>query len=184
MRTRGHDGAEALDGVLATDEVEGGQSRRCRVHDSCRDLEVGAGMRCEFHQQCVGEESRILPAIVRADRLSAATWGATEVCHGERVCGYGKEPRHCEEREQDFPGRGSHHVHPPSTDLFQEQPPSRAFRRNRPHIAQGGARAARERRRGSLQGLPICSMRGFGARSPARLAVGKAERRARRSGRF
>src|SRR5439155_24120979 len=88
-RTRGHDGAEALDGVLATDEVEGRQPRRCRVHDSCRDLEVGAGMRCEFHQQRVGEESRILPAIVRADRLSAATGGATEVCHGERVCGYG-----------------------------------------------------------------------------------------------
>ena len=50
MSARGHDGAEALDAVLAANDVEGRESCRRRIHVFGRYPEVCARLRCKLHK--------------------------------------------------------------------------------------------------------------------------------------
>ena len=50
MRVCGHDGAEALDAVLAANDVEGRESCRRRIHVFGRYPEVCARLRCKLHK--------------------------------------------------------------------------------------------------------------------------------------
>src|SRR5439155_6948877 len=79
-----YDGAEAIDAVLAANDVERRHSCSFRIHVFVRDFEVGAGLRCKLHQQGGGYEARTL--IVDANSLKGRIWQYPQVDYGESTC--------------------------------------------------------------------------------------------------
>src|SRR5262249_22457525 len=79
MRACVHNRAQALDAMLAANDVERRQSCCCRTHVFAHDLEVGTRLRGQLHQQGVGYEARFLTLVVNTNNL-------TQLDYGESMC--------------------------------------------------------------------------------------------------